>query len=363
MSTSVITGKVTDNAGTALQFVKVRARLIPRPAFLTSDGSEISVFNEYITDVNGEYAMTLTRTADITPADSIYEVVEFIPPRYGGAVKHIIQVGAIAATVLASKLSFPPTPQVHAYLTQAAADARYVLSPGSFGASGSISESRPGDVAAGGALASYARTDHKHDREQWSGTNAARLALAGTDLFAGLHYFTTDTKREWLYSGSTWYLLPTLNTPRVKAADTSNAGTVATATVTPIPMASSDVYDTDSMHNPGANPSRITLPFIGLWRVSYTFMWDESNATGIRQTWISVNTAGAGTGIRYAFSVQDGFASGSVPAITASDVIVNTAITDYIELIAYQDSGTTLDFGGGISYDVSMTAVYKGPVF
>lgn len=35
-------------------------------------------------------------------------------------------------------------------------------------------------------------------------TNAQRIALTGADLFEGLRVWTTDTKIEWLYTGSAW---------------------------------------------------------------------------------------------------------------------------------------------------------------
>lgn len=40
-------------------------------------------------------------------------------------------------------------------------------------------------------------------------TNAQRLALSGADLYEGLTVRTTDTRREWLYSGSTWLAVDT----------------------------------------------------------------------------------------------------------------------------------------------------------
>lgn len=36
------------------------------------------------------------------------------------------------------------------------------------------------------------------------GTNAQRLALSGAQLFEGLHFWTTDTRLEWIYTASTW---------------------------------------------------------------------------------------------------------------------------------------------------------------
>lgn len=36
------------------------------------------------------------------------------------------------------------------------------------------------------------------------GTNAQRLALTGADLFEGLTFRTTDTRRDWVYTAGAW---------------------------------------------------------------------------------------------------------------------------------------------------------------
>jgi hypothetical protein len=177
VATSIITGNITNASGTALANVAVKVRLLPRPAYKTSTGAELSPTIEFTTDASGNYAMTLERTADITPANSFYEVTEYIPTRYGGAVKHIIQVGSSNTTVLASLVSTPPTPTTEVFLTQTAGDARYVQSPGSFGASGDLSVIEPDDAAAGGSLATYARSDHQH---QFTTATAAALTETAT---------------------------------------------------------------------------------------------------------------------------------------------------------------------------------------
>lgn len=41
-------------------------------------------------------------------------------------------------------------------------------------------------------------------RDYRIGTDTARLALTGGDLYEGLRFRTTDTDRDWLYSGSAW---------------------------------------------------------------------------------------------------------------------------------------------------------------
>lgn len=155
-----------------------------------------------MTDVNGQYTLSLTRTADISPANTTYEIIEYIPQKDGGHAKHRIQVGASPATLYASRVnSSPPTPDT--YLTQSAGDARYVQSPGSFGTS--ASESRPNDADAAGVAATYSRSDHKHNRETVYGVAATRTGLAGTKLYPGLTFQETETSRRYVYRTAAWH--------------------------------------------------------------------------------------------------------------------------------------------------------------
>ncbi len=204
MATSVISGTIQDSSGTALANVQVTAVLRPRPAFVTATGVELSSILSTVTDASGVWSLTLTEQADITPANSYYEITERISERYGGAVTHRISVGANNTTVFASLVTSPPEPDPSDYLTQSAADARYVQSPGSFAVVGNVSESRPADAASAGVLDTYARGDHKHDREQIYLTAAARAALTGTDLYNGLQVVESDTGQVMRYHSSAW---------------------------------------------------------------------------------------------------------------------------------------------------------------
>lgn len=112
MAVSTITGTIQDPTGTALASVTVTARLIPRPAFVTATGVELAPVYSTTTNASGVYTLSLTRTADITPLNSRYEITEYIPDRYGGPVKHVITVGSVAATVYASLISAPTSPYV-----------------------------------------------------------------------------------------------------------------------------------------------------------------------------------------------------------------------------------------------------------
>lgn len=204
MATSTITGTITDPAGTDLANVRVVCRLLPRPCFETATGVELAPVVETVTNASGVYTLTLVRTVDITPSNSYYEITEYIPDRYGGPVKHVIQVGASNQSVLAALVTTPPSPSAAVYLTQTAGDARYQQLAG-YGTSSDVADSRPNDDAAAGVSSSAARADHKHERETTYGTAAERAALTGTDLYEGLTFRETDsTDKLYTYRNADW---------------------------------------------------------------------------------------------------------------------------------------------------------------
>lgn len=200
MAVTTITGVIQNPTGAPLPRIRVVATLNPRPAFITATGVEIPASAETLTDLTGQYSFSLQRTADITPAGSYYTITEYIPDRYGGAVKHSIQVSATPSTVYAALVSVPPSSQAAVFLTQDAADARYVQTSGGFALL--PSPSRPGDAAAAGIQNAYSRGDHTHQRETSYGSSADRLALAGSDLYNGLTFFENNTASRYVYRGA-----------------------------------------------------------------------------------------------------------------------------------------------------------------
>lgn len=217
MATSIITSEINDGAGASIAGVQVVARLLPRPCFETSTGIELAAITSTTTDSNGQWSLTLTETASITPSGSYYEITEYVPDRYGGPVKNVIQVGAANASMYASLVTSPPAQSVATFLTQTAGDARYAPLGTSFA---TTAESRPGDAASAGSGTDIARANHVHDREQVYGTAADRAALTGTDLYEGLRYHETDTDKFWQYINSAWTQVTTtwINTQALKPA-------------------------------------------------------------------------------------------------------------------------------------------------
>lgn len=192
MATSAITNSVKDATGVAVSGAKVRIRLMPCAGFKITDGQEVAQRCDTVTDASGNWTATLEQNINISPAGTYYEVEEFIPVTSGGSKKWQFLVGAVGQTLAAAAITAVPAITTSTYLTQAAADARYVQSPGSFAVVGNITDSRPADASAAGVLTTYARGDHKHSREIVRSTAAAIAALTGADSIAGHPYVTSD---------------------------------------------------------------------------------------------------------------------------------------------------------------------------
>ena len=393
MAVSTISSEINDSAGGSIANVRVVARLLPRPAFETATGIVLAATLEATSDAAGQYSFVLTETTSITPSGSYYEIIEYVPDRYGGPVKHTIQVGAANTTVYASLVSAPPAPAVSTYLTQTSGDARYVQSPGTFGAAGDLSvikpddaasggalstyprsdhqhaiaaavagtilpdaaaaegsatsfarsdhthaiaaatagESRPADTAAEGSATSFARSDHKHDREQVYGTAAARAALTGTDLYNGLLATESDTHKLMRYTGSAWQTI----LPRISCTDITRPTGIA---------AGQEIFETNTLrtkHYDGTSWWTIAIAGNGVSTSTPTLSQGAGVAVtvqfsnyriinGVCEWWFRLTSAGTGT--------------------AATAVVVPLPVTSA--------EANLTNFGSGIIYDSSTGTIY-----
>jgi len=91
------------------------------------------------------------------------------------------------------------------------------------------------------------------------------------------------------------------------------------------------------LHSTSVNPSRLIVPagMAGLWRVQAVLAWVTS-ASGQRQVWLRKNGAGASI-------AGSNFPAAPAGTITvAVDKMVVLAVGDYLEVMAWQNSGAGL---------------------
>lgn len=156
MATSTISNTIKDLNGDPVEGVVVIVRLLPGTGFRIAEGTEIAPQDTTVTDSNGLWSIALEQQANITPADTGYEVEEQIPDAKGGPKFHSIQVGSSSATLKASLVSPLPDAGGPTYLTQEAADARY-QALGSFAGSPRVVRSTANATA--GVATSAVRSD------------------------------------------------------------------------------------------------------------------------------------------------------------------------------------------------------------
>lgn len=97
----------------------------------------------------------------------------------------------------------------------------------------------------------------------------------------------------------------------------------------------SEEYDTDGYHEGVTNPTRLTVPATGVYLVTGSFGWSTASATG-SQILIRSN----GTNYLSNSAIPTGHVS-NAGSMTTSRIVALSA-TDYVELIAWQNSGGAL---------------------
>lgn len=108
----------------------------------------------------------------------------------------------------------------------------------------------------------------------------------------------------------------------------------ATATAVSFDTEAEDAY---GMREPG-NPTRLVLSQLGRWRLLGQVT--TATAAGDRAAVVHLN------GVQHAIAEHPAPAAVAA-AVQVVDEVLVTALTDYVELIAYQSSGGALDVLGG----------------
>lgn len=161
---------------------------------------------------------------------------------------------------------------------------------------------------------------------------------AATDVPEGGLYWVTDEKVFERSTGAAWQAVhPGLGKYSALVYRTTTLS-IANVTGTVIGFDSED-YDNGGLHSTSVNTSRITIPTGGDgYYCCFGAATFEPNGTGGRATILAKNGAAVG-----AQCTTGAVASlHNCPFITK---IIHLAAADYIEIIAYQDSGGNLNVG------------------
>jgi hypothetical protein len=343
VATSTISNTVKDSSGTVIASVPVQVRLMPSGGFRTADFTEVARLVSTTTNSSGFWSLLLERNSTITPANSWYEVTEFVPESAGGKRVWNIAVGASDQNLLASLVTpaqQQPTvvPAGTVYLDQASADARY-QAVGSLGSSTPAAET-PDLAGTAGVATSASRSDHSHPIT--AGTPAS-IGLAGTNSESAGTGFARDTH------------VHAFSPPTCRVFNNANIAINDAATT--VLTFNSERYDPNNMHDTAVNPSRITFATAGVYQVTavveITGRADWQNEfVGIKLNGTSFIGALAGGTV----------ANGTIPPVFTVSVPYKFAANDYVEVYVYGHNTAAVAFNAQFSgnYSPEFAATWIG---
>lgn len=338
MATSTITNTITGPTGTAVASARVVARLMPTAGFRSGPATEVARAVETTTNASGVWSLVLEENASITPDNTYYEITEYIPESQGGTRVWNILVGASDQTVLASLITPIPAAQASAYLTQAAADARYQALGGLSSSTPNVIE--PDDPAAAGVSTSASRADHEHGIVAAAPTN---VNLDGTNSEGASTSFARATHGHA-------FVPPSCRVFHNAAQSiTNNTDTVVAF--------NSERWDTSSLHDTVTNNSRITIPIAGVYVVTFTGEMDVDSDILHMRVRFRINGATFIAAVNYGSIIE----ANERPMLDLS-TIYKFAANDYVEAVIFQKntSANASNLRSAANYSPEFAAAWIG---
>lgn len=172
------------------------------------------------------------------------------------------------------------------------------------------------------------------------GTHAARPA-AGS---AGVLYFETDTNILFRDNGTSWDAVAWSSAPPAIRCTNSASISLPSATLTTL------TYDTNrfdqgtatAQHSTSSNTSRLVCQVAGIYQITAE-VWFSNNSSGSREVRLTLN----GTTM-IARNLSQADANGD--RIMSVTTLYPLAVSDYVETLVYQNSGSTLTINAASAY-------------
>jgi hypothetical protein len=162
-----------------------------------------------------------------------------------------------------------------------------------------------------------------------------------------IHQLQADGARDsstFLRGDATWAVPPGGGIPDFHgcaALRTTTQNLPTSGAPAPVQFNAADEYDTDSIHDPSTNNTRLTIPtgLGGVWRFTATVAYAGNNTGDRLAQWIKNGTI---LSSYYGTQVSNAAAAGLRTAVTTT-VELNLVAGDYIEVNAFQTSGGALN--------------------
>jgi hypothetical protein len=170
----------------------------------------------------------------------------------------------------------------------------------------------------------------------WTFASAAARDAAVTSPQEGNVCYLKDTDAVMTYSGSTWVAVGGGAASFSGCRAVPNTGqAISTGTFTAL-VYQTETYDVGGYHSTSSNTSRMTVPAgkAGYYDITGAVFWPAASG-GVRQIQLQINgTTAIGR------TVIVGSVNGIQSELFTSPYYL--AVGDYVETMAYQDSGSTL---------------------
>ncbi len=148
-------------------------------------------------------------------------------------------------------------------------------------------------------------------------------------------YFATDTYVLSYWNGTEWIEEITFTPDKCFITkDDTNEQVITTATLTAISFPYEPI-DTNNLHDPVTNNSRVTIKQAGYYSIFGKVTWN-ANATGVREIRIYVN----GVSVAY-----EAFPANSISSYLTTTIsyLANLKVGDYVQIYVNQTSGGDLN--------------------
>lgn len=200
-------------------------------------------------------------------------------------------------------------------------------------------------AAASGSVATDTIFDAKGDLPVGTASDAASRLAVGSNGQALIADSAEATGVKWA---------PVVPTFVGCGAERTTNQSISASTWTAVQLNGTDMYDTDSIHDPATNNTRLTIPTGkgGKWRFTAHAHF-EANNSGMRGIGLAKN--GSLLAQRYGQNYRMTVTTAGIGTAMNETADLNLAAADYIELYVYQDSSSARNLT-----EASITCHYLG---
>ncbi len=191
-------------------------------------------------------------------------------------------------------------------------------------------------------------------------SSASTVVLLTAGNFVSVNIYLYNSAVSLVATGTPQFAVVATKGQPYYILNSGAAQTVLTATITPLttvwtgaaPQTSGSIWSTPSTGQIRTSQAGTYIVFCGV-------RWGTSSAAGSRQSWFLVNGATTTTANRFSFVSRDDNTD-AANAYTAQTTIMQLSANDFVQVNAYQDSGSSATANSGTSFVFGLMRVTGG---